>query len=70
MNNVYKKWNQRHQSDLDTSNWVTVWLQYALQLKIHGDHLSCKTIKNVFEQVEVVGRSKDVLPINSLPVNR
>ena len=48
MNNVYKKWNQRHQSDLDTSNWVTVWLQYALRLKIHGDHLSCKTIKNVF----------------------
>ena len=68
--NVYKKWNQTNQSELDTSNWVTVWLQYALQLKMHGSHLSCRTIKNVCEQVEVVGRSKNVLLTHSLPIKR
>ena len=42
---VYK--NEINKSELDTSNWVTVSLQHALGLKMHGSHLSCKTIKKM-----------------------
>ena len=59
-------------SDVDTSYWVTVSLQHALELKAHGSHLSCKTTTkylHVCEHVEVVGRNKDVHPIHSLPVH-
>ena len=47
-------------------------LQHALQLKVEGSHLSCKTIKkcqHVCEHVEVVDWNKDVHPIHSLAVN-
>ena len=53
-------------------NLTTVWLQNALQLKTHGSHLSSKTTQkclNVCEQVEVLQRNKDIVPIYSPPVN-